>query len=431
VLDIGTPTPLAASSESAASADAGLGQVGQNWTPAYEWRVVLLLGIAFGLVGLDRQLVAILYPLIMVDLHFTYQDLGNLIGILGLAWGVFAIIAGNLSDRFGRRNILVPAVIGFSLMAAFSGFASGIDTMLGLRALMGVFEGSYSPTSLAVNAEASKPSRLGRNQGVQLCAYPLLGFGLGPILAVQLLRVVPSWRWVFAIVAIPGLIVAGLLWVTVKEPAKRAVTSVQRAAPKITLRQIFGHRNIPLGILALMCSLSGIFVIGAMVPSYLTSYVGFDVQQMGFTASAIGLGGFIGEFLLPWLSDFWGRKRVLLLAYAGSAVFIFFFARAGRASPGELFALLSLCSFFSLATSALISGPLAIESAPRGAFSSVAGIVVGLGEIFGGGVAPVIAGGVAQRYGIRSSLTVAVVSFVLGFVVCCFVKETAPRLLKS
>jgi MFS family permease len=402
--------------------------VGQNWSPTYERRVVLLLGFAFGLVGLDRQLVAILYPLIAADLHFTYRDLGDLIGILGLSWGVFAILAGNLSDRFGRRSILVPAVVGFSLMAAFSGLASGIVTMLALRALMGVFEGSYSPTSLAVNAEASKPARLGFNQGLQLCAYPLLGFGLGPIIAVLLLRVVPNWRWVFAIVAIPGLVVAALLWMTVKEPRKVEASALRPPSPKVTFGQIFRHRNIPLGIVGLMCSLSGVFVIGAMVPSYLTSYVGLSVQDMGFTASAIGFGGFIGEFVLPWLSDFWGRKRVLLLSYLGSAVFIFLFSRVGRASSGELFFLLSLCSFFSLAATAIISGPLAIESAPRGAFSSVAGLVVGLGEIFGGGGAPVIAGGVAEKYGIGSALTVALVSFIAGFVVSCFLKETAPRL---
>jgi hypothetical protein len=54
-------------------------------------------------------------------------------------------------------------------------------------------------------------------------------------------------------------------------------------------------------------------------------------------------------------------------------------------------------------------------------------MVVGAGEIFGGGVAPIIAGGVAQNYGIQNILWVAMSGVVLGIVVSVFLRETAPR----
>ena len=78
----------------------------------YELNVVILLTLGFGLVGLDRWIIAPLFPAMMKDLGLNYQDLGNLIGALGLAWGVFAVVAGGLSDRLGRRKVLVPAIIG-------------------------------------------------------------------------------------------------------------------------------------------------------------------------------------------------------------------------------------------------------------------------------------------------------------------------------
>jgi len=59
--------------------------------------------------------------------------------------------------------------------------------------------------------------------------------------------------------------------------------------------------------------------------------------------------------------------------------------------------------------------------------SSAIGIVVGAGEIFGGGVAPSLAGYIAQNYGIQNVLYLALVGVATGVFVCLFLKETAPR----
>src|SRR6476660_7057126 len=82
----------------------------------YEAKAVALLGLGFGLLALDRWSLATLFPQISKDLHLNYQDLGNLTGILAIAWGITAILVGRAADHFGRRKVLLPAVIGFSLM---------------------------------------------------------------------------------------------------------------------------------------------------------------------------------------------------------------------------------------------------------------------------------------------------------------------------
>jgi len=75
----------------------------------------------------------------------------------------------------------------------------------------------------------------------------------------------------------------------------------------------------------------------------------------------------------------------------------------------------------------LITGPIASEAAPRGLVSSTTGIIVGSGEVLGGGIAPIIAGGIAQHYGIEHVLTMAMAGLALGVLVFLFLKETAPR----
>lgn len=57
--------------------------------------------------------------------------------------------------------------------------------------------------------------------------------------------------------------------------------------------------------------------------------------------------------------------------------------------------------------------------------------MVGCGRIFGGGIAPSIAGYVAQHYGIQNILYLALLGVILGIIVCLFLKETAPRKARS
>ena len=401
----------------------------KGWDTSYEWKAVTLLTLSFGLVGLDRWIIAPLFPSIVKDLHLNYQDLGNIIGALGLAWGVFAGVAGGLSDRFGRRRVLVPTMIAFSLLSGFSGIAQGLVGFIVIRAIMGVSEGTFCPTSIAATYDASKPSRRGFNLGLQQSTFPLFGLALGPIVATQLLQVM-SWRWIFILVAIPGLILAVLMAMSIREPhqLKAERTGSQVVEQRAPLGEVLKHRNVYLGMLALLCAMCGIFTLSAMVPSYLTDYVKLSSTQMGFVTSAIGFGGFAGQLVLPALSDLAGRKIVTVLSFLVGAVFVYAFARTG-ADPVMLFAMLFVAAFFPFGLLGLITGPIAAEAAPAGLVSFTTGIIVASGEIFGGGVAPSIAGSIAQHYGIQYTLMMALGGLALGVIVTLFLRETAPRRL--
>lgn len=391
---------------------------------SYEWKAVTLLGLGFGLVGLDRWIIAPLFPFMMKDLHLGYQDLGNLVGILGICWGLFAAVMGGVSDKIGRRKVLIPSILLFSLLSGLSGFATGLMSLILVRALMGIMEGSYCPTSFAATNEASEPKRRGFNLGLQQSTFALLGLGFGPIIATQLLGIVPSWRWVFFIVAIPGLILgAFMFWIMrdVEHSKPRTEETVVHPWSKI-----FHSRNIVLSMAALLCAMTGVFVISAMLPNYLIDYLHLTPTQMGFVTSAIGFGGFVGQIAVPGFSDFLGRKLMAIASFVGAGIFIRAFISVGP-NLTLLFTLVAVISFCCLGVIGLITGPIATESAPAGLVSSAIGIVVGSGEIFGGGIAPSIAGYVAQHYGIQNILFLALGGAVLGVVVCLFLKETAPR----
>jgi MFS family permease len=72
---------------------------GENkWDTDYEWKVVALLGVGFGMVGLDRWIIAPLFPFIARDLGLDPGAIGTLSGVLGIVWGICAIFRVPIGD---------------------------------------------------------------------------------------------------------------------------------------------------------------------------------------------------------------------------------------------------------------------------------------------------------------------------------------------
>jgi predicted MFS family arabinose efflux permease len=290
---------------------------------------------------------------------------------------------------------------------------------------MGVAEGAVAPTGVAVAVEASHPKRRGMNNGIFQCTIALFGLGFAPHIA-NWLGQYTSWRNVFLIVGIPGLIVAVIMWFIIREPATVGASQSTAAPKRAPLSEMFKHRNVLLSMLGLLCAMTGIFVISAMMPSYLADYLKLADSDRAYVTSAIGFGGALGQFGLLTVSDHIGRRLATLLSFIIAAVFLFFFIRTGP-NPTSLFLLLSIAAMFNFGALAILAGPIPAEAAPVGLVASVAGIVIGAGEIFGGGVAPSIAGAIAQNFGLQYTLWFALGGQVVGLLISLFLRETAPR----
>jgi len=385
-----------------------------DWDTRYEVRTVLLLSLAFGVVGLDRFIINPLFPVMIGDLGLDYQDLGLVSGVLSLAWGMSSLVGGRLSDRRGQKAVIVPAVVGFSLIVGVTGFATGLGTLLLLRALVGLSEGAFAPAAIVAAAQASKPSRVGLNIGLQQVALPLFGLGLGPVLAIHLLKVLPSWHWVFAIAALPGLVLAVLI-----ARLLRADPAPVRAASPVSWRAGFANRNVVCNALGMCCWVSCLVILSALLPNYLTDHLKLDLDDMSWVLSGQGLGSLVGAITLPALSDRLGRRPVLLVSIVIEIAALYLFVQTG-ASPGILFALLFVASWANAGNLTITIGPLTIDSVPSELASTATGIVVGGGEIVGGALAPAAAGAIAQHWGIEVVPTLALAAIGVGLVITVF-----------
>lgn len=397
----------------------------QRWDAQYEWKAVVLLALGFGLVGLDRCIILPLFPIMMKDLGLTYQDIGNISGALAIAWGGAALLMGGVSDRIGRRRVLIPAVIGFSLLAGVTGVAGGAGSLILIRAMMGLAEGAYTPASIAATLEASKPTRRGFNLGVQQQAFPLFGLALAPILATQLVSVLPSWRWVFILVSLPGFVLAYLMYRVLRDTHASASKEAREAGHEHKWMHVLRYRNVVLNTLVMLCLLTCLFPLSVMMPNYLMDYLHLSLEQMGFVVSAIGFGGFVGQLILPGLSDRYGRKPIMVFSFVTAGLCLWMLTQTG-AEPTSLFGLLFVACGCVMSMTCLTVGPLTTEAVPPALMSSATGLVVGVGEVFGGGIAPAMAGYVAQNMGIQYTLYLALGGLVVGLVISLMLKETAP-----
>ncbi len=150
---------------------------------------------------------------------------------------------------------------------------------------------------------------------------------------------------------------------------------------------------------------------------------------MGLVLSATGFGATAGTVLMPWLSDRIGRKPVMVGSSLATLASLILLTRIG-ADPGTLFVVLFLVHFFNFAHITLTVGPLSAESVPAKLMATASGVVICVGEIFGGGIAPVIAGIVAGRFGIQYTLYLAIAALAFGVLIGLGLRETAPAVLK-
>jgi len=179
-------------------------------------------------------------------------------------------------------------------------------------------------------------------------------------------------------------------------------------------------------MVGLLCAMCGIFVIGANTPIYLADYLKLPPMQVGLVTSAIGFGGFVGLWMLPALSDIFGRRVMAILGFAGGAAFTYCFIMLG-AQPTYLFGALFGATACSFGVLSLITGPIASESAPAGMLSTASGVIIGVGEIFGGGLALLVAGYIIATFGIQYMLYLALGGLILGAILMTGLNETAPR----
>lgn len=384
----------------------------------YETRLVAIMFVTWGVVFLDRMAQLYLMPYIAADLKLGEAQIGELVSAVAITWALSALVFGAVSDRIGRKVVLVPLTIAFSVLSGVSGLAQSFRQLLGARALMGVAEGPCWSVMNALVEESSQPERRGRNIGIVVSAAALIGLGVAPVLTTQIAAHI-GWRAAFFVAGIPGLLLAGVIARYVREPRVAAPSNASHRSASIG--SLLRYRNIWLCSLAAGGFMTWLFLQNVFGPLYMTRIQHQDPRTAGFLLGAAGLGSFFLGIIGPELSDKFGRRRMLaLMGLLSTLLPIALLVPALYAHLWLLAAILFLTQG-GQAIAALAIVLIPAESVPPGMTGAAIGFVTLVGEIIGGTVAPTVAGRVAESWGLQwplwmaagGSLVVCAVAFLL------------------
>ncbi|HEX8058106.1 MAG TPA: MFS transporter [Novosphingobium sp.] len=370
------------------------------------WRAVAVLTALYWFGTLDRQVAALLLPLIKADLKLTDSEASLILGLaFGLAFMVMSLPVGWLVDRISRRLILFCGVLTWSMAAMSSGLARGFPQLFAARVVVGGSEATINPTAYSLISDFFPPSRL----TLPMSIFTLggnLGSGTSFMIGGLVIGLVSSaggvtfpifghlngWQAAFVITGLPGLILAFLVW-TFPDVRKRKASTADTSNFADLGRQYRQHPSFyVLHNLAIAMIMAFVVGIQSWNSAYLIRHFNWTLQSIGFW---LGFSQVLSSLLGLWFHG-WAVDRIFSRG-RNDAHLIYFGAMCALACPFAVVAYLvpsavgtivcySIAYFLVMAFASI--GPSALQIATpsqlRGKATAIYMIVLSLlGTILG------------------------------------------------
>jgi MFS family permease len=413
-----------------------------------------LLSIAFFFSLLDRQILTVLVDPIKRDLTISDTQFGLLQGLaFAVFYIAFAVPVAMLADRWNRKVIIVAGLTLWSLSTAFAGLASSFGWLFAARIGVGVGEACLTPAAYSMLTDLFERKKLGKAIGSfhTVGALGIAGaVAIGGVLynyfvslesAGAAAPVLPAWGMTLAAVGLPGVVLALLIAMLVREPARsqmpgdEGVTasptpSTPSAPPfKLLIAELLARHGAFVRLLAGGCLLAiagNAFI--TWTPAYLMRAFEMTPAQAGLrlgASYAIGAiigplaGGAIADALYHRLRD---RGHIVVLV-ACSAVLALCYAAVPFASSATS-ALIVLTLISIIYSAALVAAASTVQlQAPTVLRAQISALALALNTLVGLGLGALLVGVLNDKLfgtpnAVGSSLAiVAITSSLAGAVV--------------
>lgn len=358
----------------------------------YVWWVIFLLTAVNACNYMDRMALSVLLPLIKSDLHLSDGQLGLLVG---LAFSVFYAICGlpiaRWADRGTRRDIIALALVVWSAMTALSGAAQNYWHLFLARVGVGAGEAGCLPPAQSLLCDyvpLSRRSGVFAIHNFGLIAGMMLGMALAGFLGSQI-----GWRWTFAALGLPGILLALLVRFGLREPVRErlnpAVAEPSQPSFGDTVAELARCRTYRLLMVFLV--LNGLVQYGSNQwwPSFYARTFELDLSAVGaYLGTAIAAGAGIGLLIGGTLANKVAQRDVRLPLLVGAAASGLSFPAALGALfvpslQGSILLIALTSAFWSVATgpviAAVYSVSLPVMRATAGAITIFFTSVIGFG----------------------------------------------------
>ena len=297
----------------------------ERWSTARSAYALLILTVIYGLNRIDRGVFNLVLPLIKQEMELSDTMLGLLSGLFfTLFYATLGVPIAWVADRWSRRNIIAIGLAFWSVMTGLTGLAHNVVQLAIARFLLGAGEATGLAPSNSMIADVLKP-----NQRVIGTAAIALGSPIAIMISFPLIGWISEnygWRPAFYVVGFPGILLALLFFLTVREPARGGSDHRVKVEPKpISTVQVFKFlgrsRSYLLLVIGGALISTNIHAMETWVPSFMTRIHGLGPQDTGALIGAIrgplGIAGAIVSALLAAkLGQLDERWRVRVPAFA-------------------------------------------------------------------------------------------------------------------
>ncbi|MFP7170939.1 MFS transporter [Terribacillus sp. 7520-G] len=368
---------------------------------AGKYSVLVLLFIGWCISYIDRAAISIALASIGADFNLDSSVLGIVLSVFFIGYAAMQIPGGWLADRFGSKNVILSAILLWSVFTAITGLAWSLASLIAIRLLFGLGEGAYPSASIKGLAENFPKEQRPKMSSVMLSSN-YIGSAIAPLLVAPLLLAF-GWRNLFFIIGIAGVVFALIYWFWVKPVKPKNMDQIQtgqaiKKTEKVPLKQLLATPILwQLALIWFGMSLIN-KGLDSWMPTYLLTERGLDLKAIGLLTPlpfiAAGISTAIGGWVMVKFFD--GREKILLITSASiTAIFLYFMYTAQ--TVGSVIAFQGIVYFFkSFVLATTMALPLKILS------GKVAGSAAGVINLFGqsaGFVSPVIIGIIVEVSG--------------------------------
>lgn len=316
----------------------------------FHWVIIVLGFLVLAIDGFDTAAMGYIAPTLSANWGIKKQDLGPVLSaaLLGLSFG--ALLAGPISDRIGRKRVLVFSCLFFGLASLGTAYAQTLNMLTFWRFLTGLGLGAAMPNAITLVSEFAPKRCRSMAINTMYCGFPLGAAGGGVISS----WLIPNYGWhsVLLAGAIAPLALTVLLVLFLPESVKylvhrgKGVAQVKRIAQRFmsgsleqvtqfyldedrvtvkkgSVAQLFSMPWLPGTLMLWMTYFMGLviyYVLLSWMPTLMLG-MGYPLAESAWLTSLFTFGGTAGILLAGWLMDRWEAHKVVSLGFILTMLF--------------------------------------------------------------------------------------------------------------
>jgi DHA1 family multidrug resistance protein-like MFS transporter len=372
-------------------------------------RNLYVLTFVLFVVMLGYGIIIPIFPFYVESMDAGGTELGLLAASYATMRLIFGPIWGGLSDRVGRKPILLVGILGYVVTMTWFGLATQLWMLFAARILAGILSSATAPTTMAYIGDSTPADERGGGMGL-LGAAGGIGTIVGPVLGGFLAATSLSLPFFVA----AGMALLSLVLAAIFLPESYPVREQKEKEALVDLRAWQRALFSPIGPLFVLTfiSTSGLMIFANVFGLYGLKRFGYGPEEVGITMMVLGLASALTQGLLARpATRRWGDERVIKIGLLATAL-----GFGLMLLPNTFATVLLATAFFALAVSitspALLSLTSRRATIPQGIAMGLSNSFVSLGRIVG----PILGGAVLDVHLSLPYVSGAAIVFV-GFLV--------------